>query len=66
MTKLNKIAKRTDYSYILSLTFISKEKQSAKLAEEKINKQFQEEMTQQEFNEKCTGVEKVKTNIELQ
>lgn len=38
MSQINKIAKRTDYQYLLSLTFISKEKKNAKLAEEQIAK----------------------------
>ena len=34
MENLNKFSKRNDYQYILSLTFISKEKRNAKHAEE--------------------------------
>ena len=56
MENLKKVTERTDYQYILSLTFIEKEKESAKMSEHNLKKQFQDGMKAEEIIQKSTGL----------
>lgn len=65
MSKLNKIANRSDYQYILSLTFIKKQKDATLQAQrESIKRQFQNDQSQEEFKYNCVGTQPRERELE--